>query len=83
MRGIVQQNAVASEVTMAASEQFEIWVQNSSARWEMAAAFADLEVATAVANARIPPVKLVHAFYKDGRRAREEVLAEIRARRAE
>jgi hypothetical protein len=43
----------------------------------MVAAFADLEVATAVANARTPPVKLVHAFFEDGRRQREEVLAEM------
>jgi hypothetical protein len=65
-------------VNMAASEQFEIWAQNSSGDgWHMVAAFADIEVATAVANARTPPVKLVHAFYENGRRQREEVLAEM------
>jgi hypothetical protein len=63
---------------MAASEQYEIWAQNSGGGgWAMVAAFADLEVATAVANARTPPVKLVHAFFEDGRRLREEVLAEM------
>lgn len=63
---------------MSASEQYEIWAQASSSdRWELVASFVDLDVATAVANARTPPVKLVHAFYQDGRRLREEVLAEM------
>jgi hypothetical protein len=63
---------------MSASEQYEIWAQASPGdRWELIASFVDLDVATAVANARTPPVKLVHAFYKDGRRLREEVLAEM------
>jgi hypothetical protein len=63
---------------MTASEQYEIWAQASAGdRWELVASFVELDVATAVANARTPPVKLVHAFYQDGRRLREEVLAEM------
>ena len=63
---------------MAPNEQYEIWSQASPGeRWELVASFLDLDVATAVANARTPPVKLVHAFYEDGRRLREEVLAEM------
>ena len=66
------------EATMAATEQYEIWAQASSGdRWEMVASFVDLDVATAVANARTPPIKLVHAFYEDGKRLREDVLAEM------
>jgi hypothetical protein len=63
---------------MSATEQYEIWAQASSGdRWELVASFVDLDVATAVASARTPPVKLVHAFYQDGKRLREEVLAEM------
>ena len=80
--GFERQNEECSsiEVNMTASEQYEIWAQGSAGdRWELVSAFADLAVATAVANARTPPVKLVHAFYENGRRLREDVLAEMGA----
>ena len=57
-------------------DQFEVWVFQGS-RWELAAAFFDLETASAVANNRRARVKLVHATYEEGRLTSSEILAEI------
>lgn len=63
-------------------EQYEVWVQSEKERWELAAVFADLDVANAVAQSRPRRVRLVHSVYENGQRISEQVLAEIGATRA-
>jgi len=60
-------------------EQFEIWATrpDSASRWEMVAAFADFEVASAVASRRGRRVRLVHSIYEEGKLVKQEVLAEV------
>ena len=64
-------------------EVFEIWSTADGSRWELAAAFHDFDVASAVAYARGSRVRLVHAFYQDEALVASEVLVELGARRQE
>ena len=66
---------------MARWEQFEVWTQNGSNRWEMIAAFSDFEVASAVARNRSSKMRLIHAIYENGKVLERDVLAEVGATR--
>ncbi|HEY6968909.1 MAG TPA: hypothetical protein VJA94_06885 [Candidatus Angelobacter sp.] len=66
---------------MARWEQFEVWTQNGSNRWEMIAAFSDFEIASAVARNRSSKMRLVHAIYENGKVLERDVLAEVGATR--
>lgn len=66
---------------MARWEQFEVWTQNGSNRWEMIAAFSDFEVASAVARNRSNKMRLIHAIYENGKVLERDVLAEVGATR--
>lgn len=57
-------------------EQYEIWILNGD-RWEVASWFRDFEVASAVAGGRSRRVRLIHAVYEDGKRVKQEVIAEV------
>ncbi len=57
-------------------EQYEVWVFRAG-RWQMIAAFFDLDLASAVASKRNSRVKIVHALYEEGRLKDTEVIAEI------
>ncbi len=59
-------------------EQYEIWVERNGV-WELAGAFADLEVASAMAQARPNRIQLVQAVYERGKLVAKEVLAELGA----
>ncbi len=61
---------------MSRFEQYEIWVLNGE-RWEIAAFFPDLDIASAVARSRKQRVRLIHAVYESGKRVQEEILAEV------
>lgn len=61
---------------MARWEQFEVWVR-SGEKWELIAAFADFDVAQAVARGRHTGVRLVHAVIEDGKQVERDTLAEI------
>lgn len=63
-------------------EQFEVWVFQDN-RWELIAAFFDLDTASAVARNRKTRVKLVHATYENGQPVAQETLAEIGNLRSE
>ncbi len=65
---------------MSRFEQYEVWVF-TGARWEMAAFFADIDVANAVARGRNQRVRLIHAVYEGSKRVQEEILAEVGATR--
>lgn len=57
-------------------EQFEVWVR-AGEKWEFIAAFADFQVAQAVAKGRHTGVRLVHAVIEEGREVQRDTLAEI------
>jgi hypothetical protein len=61
---------------MARWEQFEVWARAGD-RWELVAAFADFQVAQAVAHNRHTGVRLVHAVIEDGKEVQRDTLAEI------
>ena len=64
------------------SEQFEVWRLNGE-RWELVAAFADFDLANAVAMNRSSRMRLVHTVYQDGKLVEKEVLMEVGAPRTE
>ena len=66
---------------MARWEQFEVWTQNGSNRWEMIAAFSDFEIASAVARNRSSKMRLIHAIYENGKVMERDVLSEVGATR--
>ena len=66
---------------MARWEQFEVWTQNGSNRWEMIAAFSDFEIASTVARNRTSKMRLVHAVYENGKVLERDILAEVGATR--
>jgi hypothetical protein len=57
-------------------EQFEV-LQLHENKWELVAAFQDLDLATEVARNRRSNVRLVRAVYEDGKRTSEEVLLDL------
>ncbi len=57
-------------------EQYEIWAQNGD-KWELASAFRDFDVASAVARTRSSRVRLMHVVYEDGQVVEKQVIAEI------
>ncbi len=61
-------------------EQYEIWAQNGD-KWELASAFRDFDVASAVARSRTNRVRLMHVIYEDGQVIEKQVIAEIGATR--
>lgn len=63
-------------------EQYEVWVQQGES-WELAAAFRDFDVASAVAKARSRRVRLSRASYEGNTLVSSEVLAEVGAVREE
>jgi hypothetical protein len=64
------------------ADQYEIRVENKG-KWELVAAFADFEVASAVFRNRTYRQRLLHVVYEDGKKVSEEVLAEVGRTREE
>jgi hypothetical protein len=57
-------------------EQFEV-LQLQNEKWELVAAFRDLELATAVARTRRSNIRVVRAGYEDGKKVSEEILLDL------
>ena len=57
-------------------EQYEIWVLRGK-RWEMSSAYADFEVASAVAYGYSSRVRLIHAVYENGACIKQDILADV------
>ncbi|MGE5112608.1 MAG: hypothetical protein ACM3JB_17215 [Acidobacteriaceae bacterium] len=57
-------------------EQFEV-LQLHENKWELVAAFQDLDLATEVARNRRSNVRMVRAVYEDGKRTSEEILLDL------
>lgn len=57
-------------------EQYEIWIQKGG-RWEMMAAFADFDIASATARSRSSQLRLIHATYEDDKVVAHDVLMEL------
>ena len=61
-------------------EQFEIWVQSGLSKWEMLASFADLAIATAIANNRKHHkgrTRLICVTCEKGRMVSQEMVEEV------
>jgi hypothetical protein len=61
---------------MAELEQFEV-LQLQGEKWEMVAAFRDLELAMEVGRARHSNVRVVRIGYQDGKKVSEEILLDL------
>lgn len=61
---------------MAHLEQFEV-LQLQNEKWELVAAFRELELATEVARNRRSNVRVVRAGYEDGKKISEEILLDL------
>jgi hypothetical protein len=65
---------------MARWEQFEIWQQNGE-KWELLGAFADLDVAQAMARSRQTRTRLIRATYDGENQIEQDVIADLGATR--
>ena len=65
---------------MARWEQFEVYQKNGE-KWELLGAFADLDVANAMARNRSTRMKLVRAVYDDDKRIEQDIIADLGATR--
>jgi hypothetical protein len=61
---------------MARLEQFEV-LQLHGEKWELVAAFQDLELATEVARNRRSNIRVVRVSYEDEKRVLEEILLDL------
>ncbi len=61
-------------------EQFEV-LQLHEDKWELVAAFQDLDFANEVARNRHSNVRVVHSAYDDGKKISEEILLDLGATR--
>ncbi len=61
---------------MAHLEQFEV-LQLHGEKWELVAAFQDLELATEVARNRRSNIRVVRVSYEDEKRVLEEILLDL------
>ncbi|MDT8069916.1 MAG: hypothetical protein ROO76_17270 [Terriglobia bacterium] len=61
---------------MAHLEQFEV-LQLHDEKWELVAAFHELELATEVARNRASNVRVVRATYEYGKKVSEEILLDL------
>ena len=65
---------------MARWEQFEIWVSVRD-KWEMAAAFAELDLATTMAKNYTGNMRLIHAVYEGSQCVQKDTLMDLGATR--
>jgi aromatic ring-opening dioxygenase LigB subunit len=63
-------------LTMAKLEQFEV-LQLHGEKWELVAAFQDLELATEVARNRRSNIRVVRVSFEDEKRVLEEILLDL------
>lgn len=68
---------------MAKWKQYELWVQTSGNKWEIIGLFPGTELATAVANARAAPTRLIEVFYDGSKMLGQEIIAEVGTTRKE
>ena len=61
-------------------EQFEIWLC-ANEKWHLAASFADIELAKAIAGNYTSNMRLIHCTYDGNRRIEEDVLMDLGATR--
>lgn len=61
---------------MAKLEQFEV-LQLHGEKWELVAAFQDLELATEVARNRRSNIRVVRVSFEDEKRVLEEILLDL------
>jgi hypothetical protein len=60
-------------------EQFEIWVQNGSARWDMLGCFQDAGLASSLAKNHSTRSRLICVTFEHGKMISQEVIADMGA----
>ena len=65
---------------MARWEQFEIWISVND-KWQLAAAFAELDLATAMAKNYSGNMRLIHAVYEGDKCVQKDTLMDFGATR--
>jgi hypothetical protein len=65
---------------MARWEQYEVWLSVND-KWEMAAAFTELDLATAMSKNYSGNMRLIHAIYEGDRCVHKDVLVDLGATR--
>jgi hypothetical protein len=63
-------------------DHFEVWADKAG-KWELVGAFLELDVASAVARNYRYRIKIIHAFFEDGKRVEEQTLAQLGSTREE
>jgi hypothetical protein len=58
-------------------EQFEIWAQSGLSKWEMLASFADLSLASAIAQNREGRTRLICVTCEQGRMISQNLVEEM------
>ena len=58
-------------------EQFEIWVQSGLRKWEMLASFADLAIASAIAQNRKGRTRLICVICEKGKMVSQNLIEEV------
>jgi hypothetical protein len=66
--------------SMSRLDQFEV-LQLVGDKWELVAAFPQMELATEVARNRANNVRLVRATYEDGKKIAEDIILDLGATR--
>jgi hypothetical protein len=66
---------------MIRQEQYEIWVQRNSSKWDILGSFKDLEVATSLAKNYSGRTRLVCVTFEFGKLIAQESIAETGFRR--
>jgi hypothetical protein len=62
---------------MIRQEQFEIWVQNGSARWDMLGCFQDADLASSLAKNHSTRSRLICVTFEHGKMISQEVIADM------
>ncbi|HEY6968914.1 MAG TPA: hypothetical protein VJA94_06910 [Candidatus Angelobacter sp.] len=74
---VLCQNGGRGLPPMIRQEQYEIWVQSSSSKWDILGAFRDLDLASAVAKNHSRRSRLICVTFEYGKMISQESVAEL------
>jgi hypothetical protein len=71
---MIYTDVLSTEMTR--QEQFEIWIQSGSARWDMLGCFQDADLASSLARNHSSRSRLICVTFEHGKMISQEVVAE-------